>query len=272
MRNPHKYRLDNPAFNEYVYSILYNASFETKQIIPPKYLKFIKYERHAKKFARTASHEEVRVLLSYLGVEHFDVFIARDKATLNDLNTILEKFKEKKKVSSLQDIINLKLFVTSDKELITLMGLVSQTIHHRAYTMNLELTRTGYHVRNWGKHLDQAASTEIQENSNILAKTLLSSSITLEKTDFLFRLSRLEMQMLLYLYPHRNTYILLPQLSEYFMGLVTKPKLTVCIKNLVSSKHLQKSALEQKAYTISALGIRVVNDYMEAVLHNNSFH
>lgn len=272
MRNPHKYRLDNPAFNEFVYSILYNASFEAKRVIPPKYLKFIKYEREAKKFARNASHEEARVLLSYLGVEHFDVFVARDNANIKDLKVVLDKFKNNKKIGSLEDIIALKLFVTSDKELITLLGLVSQTIHHRAYTMNLELTRTGYHIRNWGKHLGQAPANEILENSNILAKTLLSSSLTLDRVEFLFRLNALEIKVLLYLYPLKSGYVSLKQLSERFVGLVTKVKLTNCLKHLLASQHIQKSAIaSEREYTISALGVRVVNDYMDTILRNNSF-
>jgi hypothetical protein len=267
-----KYKIDNTAFNEFLYSILYNAAFDAKKIVPTRYYHLLRSERQAKKFISKANTDEARALLSYLGVEHFMVFVAKDRANFKDLKGILEKFKDDRKLESLQDIIDLKLFVTSDKELITLLGLVSQTIHHKAYSMKLELTRTGYHIRDWSKRLHQEGSTEIIENCRLLAKTLLSCSLTLHKTDFLFGLRPLHIELLLYLYPTQNRYTTTKQIFSFFAGPYNKMKIAAAIKNLVKSQHLQKSAIAKRdEYTITALGIRVVNDYMDTVLHGNNF-
>lgn len=271
MRNE-KYRVNNPAFNEFVYSLLYNASIDVKRIIPPRFLKFIKYEREAKKFIRTANTDEARTLLSCLGVEHFMVFIAKDNVDFKGLKAILDKLQDNRKVSALQDLIDHKIFVTSDKELITLLGLTAQNIHHKAYTMRLELTRTGYHPQHWKKHLDADSSQEIQENSNALAKTLLSSSLTLERCEFLFRLKPLHVQLLLHMYSLKHTFVSAIQLLAVFEGYQSKVKIGYAIKNILRDGYIQKSAVDRDPqYTISGRGIKVVNEYMEAVLHANGF-
>lgn len=267
-----KFRLNIPAFNEFVYSLLYNASIEAKRIIPPRFLRFIKKERDAKKFVRTANLDEALTLLSYLGVEHFLVVVAKDNANFKDFKQILDQYKDKKRVAALKDIIDLKLFVTGDKQFISVLGLIAQTIHHKAYTMNLELTRSGYHVHHWGKHLEDQPALEIQENSNALTKILLTSSLTLERSDFLFRLRPLDIQILLYLYPLKHTHVPFGPIARHFDGYVHKMKISSALKTLVLSQHIQKSAIAiDNEYTITALGIRIIDEYMAAVLHANNF-
>ena len=267
-----KFHIEDPVFQEFLYSLLYNTTIEARRIIPPRYLKFIKNEGKAKDFIRRVNPEEAKALLSYLGVRHFQVFVAENNVNFKDLKQILDKFKNKEAISALKDIVEHKLFITSDKEFITLLGLVSQTIHHKSYTMNLELSRTGYHLHGWAKRLEHHPSKDMLENANILAKTLLSGALKLENSDFLFSLRPMEVQILLYLYPLKHTYVPLNQLYTAFSGYLTKLKITGCLKNLLASQHIQRSAItKEKEYTISGVGVRVVNDYMQAVLHANNF-
>lgn len=266
-------RIDNPAFNEFLYSLLFNAPIEAKRVIPPRFLKYVNSETEAKKFIKRATMEEARTLLSYLGVQHFVVLVGQDNVNFKELKTILEKFKNNKNIASLKDIIDLKLFVTSDRELITLLGLVSQSIHHRAYTMNLELTRTSYHVRGWKKRLDDQETANAYADAILLSRTLLNASFTMHKIGFLFKLNQLEMEVLLLLYPAKHMYTQIDIIFEAFIGRFSKTKMSACIKRLIVSQHIQKSSISVgREYALTSIGIRIVNEYMDAVMHANNFH
>lgn len=270
-----RFKINNPVFNEFLYSMLYNASFDQKRIIPPRFQKLLRQKAKAREFVRTATLDEAAALLSYLGIEHFIVFADRDKATVKALKEILKKFHADKKITALKDIIEAKIFVSSDKEFNDLLGLMAQTIHHKSYTMNLEYTRVGHHIHNWPRQLyvpEDGPTLETQENSALVAKTLLSATVTMDRVEFMFKLKPLELQILLYLYPLKHTYVAIAQLVQYFGVYHTKTRISVAVKNLGSSTHIRRSAVAGgRQYTIAALGIRVITEYMEAVLHANDF-
>lgn len=272
---PRKFRLENPFLTEFIYSCLYNTSFDEKKVIPPRLLKYVRDLRMAKKFLKNYSLDEAVTLLSYLGIGHAFFLFDKKNGTLKSLQAILDKHKTNKPISALQDVVDGHFFVSTDKEFNMLLGLMGQTIAHKSYDMGLEYTRVGHHIHNWPRRLDLGADDPVPDmmlKSNLLATTLLSSSLTLEKALFLFGLRPLEVQILLYLYPLKHTYANISQLSTYFTGYVPHLKVIGAVKSLINSQHIQPSAIARdQEYTISALGIRVVNQYMEAAIHGSHF-
>lgn len=269
---PKKYRLDNPYLTEFIYSVLYNATFDEKRILPPRLLKFVRQERVAKKFVKNATLDEAITLLSYLGIGHALILFDTKHGSIKALQGILDKYKDKKPIRSLKDVVDARFFVSTDKEFNTLLGLMAQTIHHRSYQMGLEYTRVGHHIHNWSRRLNPKpddSQADMTEKSNLLATTLLSSALTLEKAEFLFSLKPLDMQLLWYLYPLKHTYVPITQLYHALVGQVQDRKVLCCIKNLVNTLHIQSSALDRREYTITALGIRVVEQFFEAVSKAN---
>jgi hypothetical protein len=270
-----KYKLNNPAFHEFVYSVLYNASVESKRVIPLRLAKFIRNEAEAKKFIRRASMDEAAALLAYMGIGNFHVFYDQKTTTVKDFKEILLKFRQHNKIGSLKDLVEKSIFVTSDKELISLLSLSAQTIHHKAYTMNMEYKRLGYHLHGWSKQLKDHEgddTQEVQEKSRLLIKTLLSASLTLDKVDFLFGLRPLDMQILWYCYPLKHTYVPVIQINHFFAGHYTKREIAHSIRTLANAQFLQLSALTvQREYTPTNMGVRVVEQFMETVLQANHF-
>lgn len=271
MRSP-KFKINDPVLNDYLYSILYNLTFEAKKSIPPRFLKFLKSQREAEKFIKTSSLDEKLSLLSFIGLNYFLVLVDENVTGIKDLRKILEKYKNKQKISALKDIVDLRLFVTSNKEFQTLLGLVAQTIHHQSYQLNLEYTRSGYHVLNWDKKISSGQEGAAYKQLDLLAKTLLSTSVLLGKVPYLFQLRLIQIKILLYLYPLKHTYVSLVQLWDYFGPQDPKVKISGAMRDLVNSQHVQCSAItKNREYTITANGIRIVNELMEAVLHANNF-
>jgi hypothetical protein len=195
--------------------------------------------------------------------------VEKEVATIKDLRTILKSYEAQQKVSSLKTMAEKKLFVTSAKDFMTLLGMMAQTVHHASYKIALEYTRVGYHVAGWSQKFEDPADDllkETLENSNLVAKTLLSAVTITQKSDWLFKLPILHMQILAYLYPLKHTFTPIPVLQNYFAA-VHKTKVTTAVKNLVNTQHLQISVLaKDRQYVLTALGVRTVHQWMEAVL------
>ena len=270
-----KFIINLPVLRDYVYSILYNASSEEKKNLPPRYIRYMRSERLAKQFTKRSNLDEKLSLLSYFGINWFLVMVDEEVTGIKQLKQIMAQFKEDKKISSLKDIVNMKLFVTSSKEFSCLLGLMAQTIHHQAYKLNLEYTRTGYHVRRWSRRFEEGSGVspdQTLEDSMLLAKTLLSTSLILETCDVVHRLTQSEIRILLYLYTMKHTYVDVAQIQDYFNGYETKVSLTRSLRSLVDTQHLQPSAIaKSKQYTITGIGIRAVTAFQESVIQANSF-
>lgn len=268
-----KFVVDLPVLKQYIYSILYNATIQIKRIIPPRFHKYMKSDRTARQFINKSTLDEKLSLLAHFGVKWFLVLVDEEVAGVTDLKEILRKYKDAQKMESLKDIVNSKLFVTSSKEFITLLGLMAQTIHHQSYKMNLEYTRTGYHIYKWSRRfIDSTQTEETAENSILLAKTLLGTSFVMDRCDIYFQLRQVEVRVLLYLYTLKHTYVSMEQLWDYFNGWEGKVKITRAVRDLVLSQHIQRSGLlGERAFTITAIGIKIVHNLQDAVLQANNF-
>lgn len=268
-----KFVVDLPVLKQYLYSILYNATIGIKRIIPPRFHKYMKSDRTARQFINKSTLDEKLSLLAHFGVKWFLVLVDEEVAGISDLKEILRNYKESQKIESLKAIVNSKLFVTSSKEFITLLGLMAQTIHHHSYKMNLEYTRTGYHINKWSRRfIDNTQTEETAENSILLAKTLLGASLVMDRSDVYFKLRQVEIRVLLYLYTLKHAYVSMEQLWEYFNGWEGKVKITRAARDLMASQHIQRSGISAKqAFTITAIGIKIIHNLQDAVLQANNF-
>lgn len=270
-----KYRLHIPALKEFLYSMMYNASAEGLRLIPASIVRFFKKPSIARNFAKNADLDEALTVLSYLGIDWFLVIADKNVSTIQDMRKVLDKFRDNNTAGAMKDLIEAKMFVTSDKQAITMLTLSAQTIHRQSYALNMEYSRAGYHLKKWKSRLNapgQDPDQVILENSNALAQTFLSCLLTLGKIDFLFHLRPVDLFIILYLYPKKNTFVPSEQLYHFLEGSYPRSKIGSSIKSLLLHNYLERSALSKNPeYTLSATGIRVVSGFMEAVLHANSF-
>lgn len=259
--------VNNPILNDFVYSLLYGASYEEKRGLKGKYLRAAMSGKAAKHFATNSSREEKEYVMAHFGVKFFYV-IAKREGTMATLKELLTKFDTGKKVSALKDIADAGIFVTSDKELSRLLGHMSQSIHHHSFFLNMEFIRQGYHIQKWKKHnlngLD-ATSREIDESSKVLAKTLLNACLAMDFAAGGTGITPTQMKLLLHLYAISHTFIKDDELYGYFVGAFNKTKYRYAMKALVKEGLVvQHGPASKREVTISGTGIKRVNEFFDA--------
>lgn len=253
--------------NEFLYTILFNASSEDKKGLHGKYLNACENEKTAKKFLETATREEKEYLLSQFGYQ-FYYLISPYKPSNTTLKDVMEmngyKITELKKEG---------LYVHSDRELMHLMGLTCKSVHIPSYAMNLELMRQSYHVKKWARSVPvKDQSREVAEADSVLMRTLLSATITMNYQAGVTGISDVCCQILLYLYVNRNKPISWERLDDLFSGYKGKYKpagFKSAVNSLVLNQLVQRSPVD-KSITITSLGINKCIEYRDSVLVNNN--
>lgn len=261
--------LQNPILNDFVYTVLYNSSYEQKRGLEGKFLKAAMNEKSAKAFASHSSTDEKNLILSHFGFEYFTV-IAKRGLSLEKMKDILTKFESNKKVSALKDLAEEGLIVTSDKEFLRLLGFTSQTIHHPTFFHNLEFLRQGYHIKKWAKrnlNQDDLSIRETDEMASFLANKFLVVHEKIEHSQALFGLSSNQLKILLYLYTKPHTYIPETELWDYFDSSMNTREFKTNLRALHRAYLIQPSVSERKKqYTISGAGTKKVNLFFDNVL------
>lgn len=266
--------INNPIFNDFVYTVLFQASLEEKRGLPGRFRRIALNGRMAKKFATTASREEKEFVLSHFGMEFFYV-IARKGMPLQKFKDILDKFEKNKKVAALKEISEEMVFVSSDKEFIRLLGLMSQSIHHHTYFMNMEFQRQGYHIQKWAKNnlnREDLVTREVDASAKTVVKTCLNACLTMDYTHGRTGMSEPQMKILLYLYTVSHTYVPDEKIHNVFAGNMTVNVYRTAMRTLTENFLVTKQGYGKEiSFTISGAGIKQVNDFAQRVLNSNTF-
>lgn len=253
--------------NNFIYTILFNASSEDKKGLQGKYLNACENEKSAIKFIETATREEKEFLLSQFGYQ-FYYLISPYKPSNTVLKEIIEMSGDK-----ITDLKKKGFYIHSDKELMHLVGLTCKSIHTPSYAMNLELMRQSYHVKKWSRAVSvKDKSNEVSEADSVLMRTLLSATITMNYQAGITGLSDIQIQILLLLYIHRNKEKSFSDIGDLFSGYkgrYTPSGFKSAINSLILNQYIQKSSVD-KTLTITSLGINKCQEYRDAVIVNNN--
>lgn len=258
--------LNIQLLNDFVYTILFNASTEDKKGLSGKYLSACENIKAAKKFIEIATREEKEYLLSQFGYQFFYAI-----APYRLSNTQLKDFltKEGYKIT---DLKKEGFYVHSDKEIMHHIGLTAKYVHSGSYALNLELMRQSYHIKNWTNKSPVKDETKgVAESDAIIMRTLLSATITMNYQQGITGLSDTQAQILLYLYINRNkqrSYSDVDNLFSGYKGRYTPSGFKSAINSLVLNQFVQRGAVD-KLLTITSLGIKKCQEYRDAVLVNN---
>jgi hypothetical protein len=260
-------KLNIELLNDFVYTVVFNASAEDKSRLYGKYLFVCENIKSAKRFIESSSREEKEHLLSLLGYQFFYVI-----APYRPSNTKLKDFLSKESYK-INDLHKEGYYIHSDKEVIHLSGLMVKYVHSGAYAFNTELLRQSYHVKKLSRKLPVTdESIEYNDADNILMRTLLSATITMNYQQGITGLSDISCQILLYLYLNRNECLFYEDIDSLFAGYKGKYKSSVfksAINSLVLNNFIQRSAVD-KSLTITSIGIKKCIEYRDAVLVNNN--
>lgn len=255
----------NPILNDFVYTVLYNASYEQKRGLMGKYMKASMNQKAARTFVAHSTRDEKEYVLSHLGFEFFYV-VAKRGMTMSSMRDVLSKFDNKKQISAIKDIADAGLFVMSDRDFLRLLGFMAKTIHHPSYFLNLEIKRQGYNIQNWSKRANIQEDFQVRETdecSRIYAKTICNSALAMDFVPGIYGITKTSMKVLLYLYSYGGTQISYDSIFGHFAGAIVKTEFGYSLKELLGGELIMR--IEDRVYTISGAGIKVVDRYMSHV-------
>jgi hypothetical protein len=258
------------ALNELIYTLAYNLTNEQKINIPTYFLNKIKTAKRARKFASNSSTDQKREFLSYLPISSFFVIANIDRLTATNLKEILQKFKKEQPLGMLKEMIKQGFFVSSDKELIFLLGNAAQTITSPTYAMNMELERIGLHLRRWPTRIVSDIEKNTKENiKNKMAvvKSFRAARRYYNEADTHIGLTSNQTDILSFFYERQERYVDIKEVISEYVGQISNYKLIAAIKKLKDSLLLQKHIdWTKREFTITALGIRSVDRFTDKIL------
>ncbi len=266
----------NPALNEFTWDLLYNITPEQKKRLSIPYLRILGSSVRTKNFCEFSTLDEKVRLFSELGLDNAIVFFQDKKVpSVNALKVILDKYDQNKQAGASAEIAKLKVFVSSDKTIRWLLGMMADTIHHKSYFMNLEYNRLGFHIKNWGKDRNTPESLQLKEtieSQDLLVKTFLNVGLALDYSDGVLGMGPLDMKILMYINRYRHTYIEKNRIYDFFDTSTTKGKITTSIKRLFLTEHIKKHIdYSVPRYTLTGLGVEKLNQFISYVLKQNEF-
>lgn len=257
----------DPIFNDYLYTILYNAPISQKRNLKGKYQKAAMSEKAAKTFIQTASLEDKIYMLCELGHSFFFTLM-KDDFKVEYLKDILTDFEKDNKTQGLKSVLEKGVFVSSDVTFNRLLGYVSRAIHHHSFYLDMEMQRQGWNVKKWSKRAFTQRDLdfrEMDEGATELARSFLSAAITMDYCKGSVGVTHQEMKILLYLYTQSHTFISEKHLTDYFHGYIRGAEIRLGIRNLWKSNNIEQDKGIEKRYTITGSGTRCVSNFFKTV-------
>lgn len=267
--------IKNPFLNALTYDFCYNMPTEKVKELPMKYRRMLASEARTKNFCERASLDDRIMFFVAAGISFGLSFFIDNVTTGVSLKKVLKDYAEEKLSAAQSKQTKMGVYVTTDKETMFLMGLMSSTVNNDTYLKTLDFNKTGYNIKNWSKELDTDGQKELLElttNATFIAKMMLNNILTLNASKELFKLNPIEISILLAYYQRRHVYLDHKFLIEIFYGYIAKAKVTRGNAKLVLNGYIKKHIDWRKPQAIiTAKGIGVVNDYMSTVLKQNEF-
>lgn len=258
------------VLREFAYTVLYTIPPEERFALKGSFYNLTVRKSAAKSFCEKASEEQIKYVLSMLGFEWFTV-IYDNKKTPRWARNVFNKFDEKEEKHSLKNILADRIYITNSKQYAQNLLLASQSINQESTTKILEMGRAGYHVKKWSRYLDGETMTETKTNASslvYLCRTIFNGLISAEH----FEISKDEISILLYLYPHQNKFVEHGVMYEKFESMYSVTKMTSILKKLLSANLIQKHPMTTKRkYMITASGILKTGKFIQQVLTANNF-
>ena len=264
----------NPYLSEYIYDLLWNVTDEERKKISRKYWFILKSATRSRNFADFSTLEEKMRLCSELGIEYALVFTKDKIANTESLKKVMSMYAEDKKAGAIKELSQLKVFVSTDRDLSFLLSLMSASIHQKTYYLNQQLNKLGYSLKNWDKNLVTPEGKELREtidSTELIDKTLFNCALTIDFVKNVLDIDPFDMKVILYLNTLRRTYIQREHVIGFFKDFNPK-KIGTSLKRLLVNGYISKyPEVKTFKYTITEKGIKTVSDFRQLVIKYNNF-
>jgi|SRR5690348_1811645 len=265
----------NPFLNAVMYDICYNLPEETRKGLSIYYRRILFSERKTKGFCENSSIDTKLKFFHAIGLNNsLTIFPDKSKSGAA-LKEILKKYDEQKLAAAQKEHAMLGVYVTTDKETSFLLGLMSQNINSKSFLLNLDFNKTAYHIKGWSKRLDNQPHNQLlesEENAVITAKTIFNALLNANATTTLFGVNQVDLQIILYFFTNRSSYISREAVWDKFEGYIQKKRTTMSLKRLMDNDYIKKHFdWKHLKYTITSKGIDLCFQYIKLILKQNNF-
>lgn len=272
---PSKISVKNPFLNALTYDFCYNMPADKVKELPFKYRRMLATETRTKNFCERATMDERITFFMAAGIS-FGISFFIDKVSNGvSLKKVLKDYESERLSAAQSGQAKMGVYVTTDKEVAFLMGMMSSTLNNETYLKTLQFNKTAFNVKGWSQDLDTDAQRKllgVASNAGFIAKLFLNNILTLNASKELFHLNPIELSILLAYYQRRHIHFPIKYLYEIFEGYIQQARVTRGNAKLILNGYLEKHIDWRKPQAIiTAKGINVVNDYMSTVLKQNEF-
>jgi len=259
-------KINDPALNEFLYSIVYNMSHIEKIRLPRQFRKVLGEEKSAQRFIANTSLEMKLEFLALAGVRWNLVFSGVANDVPQSVNKIIRDFSTKSKAQVLKDCAEQRFFFSADKHIIQAIGMLSQMTHSNQYRVNMAYIRSVYHLEGWDKKLQEPTTDNMYAAAEAAgrAAAILNKAISFYENCQNYDLTKCEVRVIIYMYQKLNAYVKEEDVFAHFVGHMAKGAVGRAIKRLHREYLLRKSATED-AYTITATGVAKVQLFLNQV-------
>ena len=264
----------NPFYNQFIYDVVYNSPQESRRKLDPKYLRACRTAVSLRAYLQKSSTDEKDEMLLQLGVQWCKVFFDTGYPQKKFLRDIFEPYRHGYGSTSLMtNIIQSRIFVTSDKDFAQQLGSIAQLQNHPSYTHALLLNKAGFHLEKWKKNLNESTTKQAEEslkNSAQLVSVILSTIQTFEYVEGLLGILKNDIKILLYLYGRKSRPTKFENILSRFAGDMSKSKLTSGLRRMMQEQKVSRGAnMKDPDYSITGVGIMSVNTFFQTILKAN---
>lgn len=260
---------------EFMYDLIYSADRGQRERVGRRYSKIFKNQRTAKAFCQNSSIEEKEYVMAMLGIKSFHIF-ADESITPKELSKILKLYKNGESGEALKQIVEKKIYIYSDKQFIDMLSKMADTEQHPQYSFNVELRKTGYHIKKWSRHINTKVHkqsveiTEYLDEISSLADNFMNSCHCIESR---YSMKVNDMHILSGLYKFRHKHVPMSFLWDKYGGIMSKPEVSQAMRRLRNSSLVDISSITGEIqYIITGLGIETLNRFLTHVITQPNFN
>lgn len=265
------YLINSPEFSEYVFYVLSTTPKESLLTLTSKELAYFKDLKTMRRFADNETLEKRLLLLAKLEVP-FCLVVGKRKPVDTVLEQVYTQYRYLEKRKALIDAMaREKMFVLSSNEVLLGLHMAAQNSHSRVYVLNYDYVKMNQKLLDTGNVTVNQDVQDAKNGFDILSRATLVTTVMFDKCQQMFGIGPFSMQILLAVFPFRNTFISAHKIYEIMdvdprsRGIVktcTELERDGYLKPLPGFDE-QRNRL--KTYTISEKGINVAMQFLKYV-------
>jgi hypothetical protein len=265
---------DDPYLSEYVFHCILNAPQDVKNKLPTRLIKHTHSVERIKSFAMKAKLGQKLEMIARLGGAfalhlHPPGWFSADK-----VKEIMNNFLNNQRDKDVQEMVDKKIFVTTDRETLAVFYLMAMNCHNGTYILNRDYATMATQIvcseKVNTKINDIESMKSAMEDQKLIMKFMLYSIISHSFTDMDRSYHTKEITVLLLLFVNRHTYVTLQMQQDFFQGIYSPTLVHRILMRLVKENLVNKIHGQWK-YTVSSQGIQMLGRMLGRIANSTLY-